>query len=502
MNAPFIWIILPILISVLLLIFRRHHGVIVFAGLSICILFAWSAWVISFDQVVQLGTRTLKISESLSVFGRDFVLSESERPVISLIYFINAFWILGSYYAKPTRLFVPYSLLVVALLTAVIAVEPFLFAALILEIIVLLSVPLLVESGQKSHKGALRFLAFQTLAMPFILFTSWMVTGVEAGPGDLELLARAGSLLGIGLIFSMSIFPFHSWIPMLAEESPPYISAFIFFIFPLGVSLFGLGLLDRFVWLRESETLIMTLQILGGLMVIVGGLWAGVEKHLGRILGFAAIMEIGYSLLSISLIEENGVLIYFWLFIPRLLTYVLFAMALSRINKESKNDISFDNIRGIGLRLPFSGVGVLLSIFSLAGIPFLAAFPGRLVIWKALAQSSPILASGTIIGSIALIVAGLRTLSTLFVSSSSEIEQVPRNTQTIKNDNMVDSVLDSSDSNILGKSDNLGIFMENNWVNIVIWTLFFILIIFVGNFPQLYLPVLQKFLNVFEQFGI
>ncbi|MBT3240419.1 MAG: hypothetical protein HON98_10530 [Chloroflexi bacterium] len=485
----------------MLIIFRRHRGVIVFSGLAICLLFAWSAWIVSFDQVIQLGTRTIKIGETLSVFGRDFVLSESERPVISLIYFINAFWILGAYYSKPTRLFVPYSILVVALLTAVIAVEPFLFAAVILELIVLLSVPLLAEPGQKSHKGALRFLAFQTLAMPFILFTSWMVTGVEAGPGDLELLSRAAALLGIGLTFSLAIFPFHSWIPMLAEESPPYLAAYIFFVFPLGVSLFALGLLDRFVWLRESGILISIVQILGGIMVFVGGFWAGVERHLGRILGFAAIMEIGYTLLSISLIEKNGLLIYFWLFIPRLLAYVLWAMSLSKINRDSNNNINFGNIRGVGLQSPFSSIGVLIGNFTLAGIPFLAAFPGRLVIWEALAKSSPIIASGTIIGSIALIVAGLRTLSVLFVSKPLPIKE-----NSLKISPLSDSVI-SEDKMPLLETDSTDrlekrIFLiENNWVNSIIWGLFFLLIIYVGNFPQFYIRILQNFLSVFEHFG-
>lgn len=504
MNAPIIWIIFPILLSIVLLFLRKNQTVVIFIGVIISFWLAWVAWSISFDQIFQLGTRSFKIAETLSVFGRDFVLSNSERPIISLFYFINAFWMLGSFYARPSRLFVPYSIIVIALLTAVIAVEPFLYAALILEIIVLLSVPLLAEPGQASTKGVLRFLAFQTIAMPFILFTSWMVTGVETGPGDLELLSRATALLGIGLAFSLAVFPFHSWIPMTAEESQPYPAAYIFFIFPMGVSIFGLGLLDRFVWLRESEILLLILQSLGGIMVLIGGIWAAFENHLGRVLGFAAVMEIGYSLLAISIGGEIGILLYFWLLVPRIVSYVVWAMSLARLNLETKQRLDFDHIKGMGNKYPFLGVGIVLAIFSLAGIPFFAGFPVRLILWQTLAQRSSLIVGGTILGSIALMVAGLRSLSILFASPTTDNKRKLESMQTSIIDEGVEKDFETTNEDFIQGVEYQIPPQEKRARKIISWSMFFsfiILILYVGNFPQHYLPTIRAFLNIFEHLG-
>ncbi len=500
MNAPFIWIIFPALIGLLLLIFRKFNTIVILVGAAISLWLGWFAWSIPLNEVLEVGTRTIKISESMTIIGREFILSNNERPVITLFYVLNAIWILGSFYSRPSRLFVPYSIIVISLLTAVIAVEPFLFAALILEVIALLSVPLLAEPGQVSRKGVLRFIVFQTLAMPFILFTSWMVTGVEAGPGDLELLTRATALLGIGLSFSLAIFPFHSWIPMVAEESQPYVASYLFIVFPMGVSIFGLGLLDRFVWLRESEILLSLLQSIGGLMVFVGGLFAAIQNHLGRVIGFASIMEIGYTLLAISIGGEQGIIIYFWLFVPRVVSYVVWAMSLSRLNNENNRNLSFSKSIGLGLKFPFSAGAIVIAIFSLSGIPLLAGFPVRLVLWKELAELSTVVAIGTIMGAIFLMLAGLRTLSILFVSPKKDF-----NNKGFEQDNIGDA---------LGSINNIGeenVYIENkklpqelqirNTIIRIIFITFILMIVYLGLFPQNYISSIENFLNVFEHLG-
>ena len=68
-------------------------------------------------------------------------------------------------------------------MVASIAVEPFLFAALFIELAILLAIPMLVNIQQPPARGVIRFLIYQTLAMPFILLSGWLLSGVEASPG-------------------------------------------------------------------------------------------------------------------------------------------------------------------------------------------------------------------------------------------------------------------------------------------------------------------------------
>jgi formate hydrogenlyase subunit 3/multisubunit Na+/H+ antiporter MnhD subunit len=123
-------------------------------------------------------------------------------------------------------------LAITALLVGALAVEPFLYAALFIETAVLISVPLLSAPGRKPGKGLIRFLIFQTLGMPFILFSSWLLAGIEANPGDLGLVQQAAILIGLGFSFLLAVFPFYSWIPLLTEESTPYTVGFILWMFP------------------------------------------------------------------------------------------------------------------------------------------------------------------------------------------------------------------------------------------------------------------------------
>src|SRR5262249_49177788 len=154
---------------------------------------------------------------------------------------------------------VPYGLLITAFMVASIAVEPFLFAALFIELAVLLAIPMLIPINQMPGRGVVRFFVYQTLAMPFILLSGWLLSGVEASPGYVCLASQAASMLGMGFAVLLAIFPLYSWMPLLLEEAPPFIVGFLLWILPTITIIFGAGFLDRYSWLRSSPQTIAAL---------------------------------------------------------------------------------------------------------------------------------------------------------------------------------------------------------------------------------------------------
>ncbi|MDH5507551.1 MAG: proton-conducting transporter membrane subunit [Anaerolineae bacterium] len=413
MNAPVIWIIFPGLLAGLLLLGRRAERITAAAAAVVALVLAWTAWQVPIGEALAVGSFSLKIAANLSVFGRDFVLAESLRPFLAMLYLVTAFWILGAYLAKPGNLFIPLALAIVSLLTAALAVEPFLFAALIIEIAVLLFIPLLAPPGKAASRGVFQFLSFQTLGMPFILFTGWMLAGVEASPSDLALVVRAGMLLGLGFAFLLAIFPFHSWMPMLGEDANPYVVAFLVFVLPGAVSLFGLGFLNRYTWLREAENIFVVLRSVGALMVVVGGGLAAFQTHLGRMLGYAAMLATGFSLLAIGLGGASGLELYFALFLPRALAFVFWGIGLSFFLSQSQGGLSFSAVRGLGLKFPFMAGTLLVSQFTTAGVPLFAGFPPRYALLNTLAGVHPAAAVSALIGSLGMLVGALRTMTAL-----------------------------------------------------------------------------------------
>ena len=283
MNAPTIWIIAPALIAILLFLIPNQRVLSIIGG-GITILLALTAQFIPIDEAFLLGTFSIKISSSLAVFGRVLQIKPAEASLLAIIYGAVALWFFAAEASATAPRIVPFGLLITTFMVASIAVEPFLFAALFIELAVLLSVPLLTHINQPPGRGVVRFLIYQTLAMPFILFSGWLLSGVEASPGDIALAAQSASMLGMGFAFLLAIFPFYSWIPMLMEETSPFIVGFLLWLLPTITIIFGAGFLDRYSWLRSSPQLATILQSVGLIMIVTGGLWAATQRHLGRIM--------------------------------------------------------------------------------------------------------------------------------------------------------------------------------------------------------------------------
>jgi len=414
MSAPAIWIILPLAVSVLLWIPRRGQAVTLLGGLS-ALLLAGMAWLVPFDTALRFGPLSLKITPSLQILGRQFLLDAASQPLLTLIYGLAALWFFGAETAGVARQLIPLGMGIIALLVASLAVEPFLYAALLIEIAVLLAVPLLSPPRQKPAGGLVRFLIYQTLAMPFILFAGWLLPGVEASPGDLALAVQSATMLGLGFAFLLAIFPLYSWIPMLIEETSPYVLGFILWILPMVTVLFGTGFLDQYTWLRTSSQLPAVLRFGGLLMVVTGGAWAAFQRHLGRMLGYAAITETGFSLLALSLAPQTGIDLLFMLLIPRALGLAIWALSLSVLQAQVTPP-RFGAVQGMARVYPLAAAGLILAHLSTAGFPLLAGFPIRLALWESLAHQSLSTAFWFLIGILGLLTGAIRTTAVLVMA--------------------------------------------------------------------------------------
>ena len=268
------------------------------------------------------------------------------------------------------------------------------------------------SSGQKPGKGVIRFLIFQSLGVPFILFSGWLLAGIGANPGDLGLVQQAATFLGLGFAFLLAIFPFYSWIPLLAEETHPYVVGFLLWMLPTVTLFYALGFLDSYTWLRDASFLKTFLTLVGTLMVVTGGLLAAFQRHLGRIMGYAIIVETGFSLLALSLGDPTGLNIFLLLLIPRTISLSVWALTLS-ILKEQAPGLSLQDLKGLGHVWPFASSALVLANLSLAGMPLLAGFPAHQAIWEGLARVSLPVAFWVLVGSLGLFASAVRVLAAL-----------------------------------------------------------------------------------------
>lgn len=417
MSAPIIWIIIPFLIGSILWIIPNQR-IVNWLGIGTSALFALSAWILPIEIPITVGNWTIKISSTLSVLGRYLIISPSDQPLLIFLYLSLCFYFSTISLSGFENRYTHYGFLILSLLISALAVEPFLYAALLIEIAVLVSIPLLKPIHILPGRGLLRFLAFQTIAMPFLLFSGWMLTGITSGSEQLSLTNQAATFLALGFVFLLAIFPFNTWVPLLVEESQPSSAVFILWIFPTIGLLFGLYFLDTYAWIRESSYISVILRSSGLLMVVTGGIWAAFQKNLRRIIAYAIIMETGYSLIALSIKGTIGVDLFFGLLVPRTVAIFIWSLALSIILRNTSS-AQFSSVKGYGRRFPFSTAVIIFSLLSMTGVPLLAGFPFHQALWEQLGIISMSGAIWYAIGSIGLFMGGIRSLAVL-VSPSNE----------------------------------------------------------------------------------
>jgi formate hydrogenlyase subunit 3/multisubunit Na+/H+ antiporter MnhD subunit len=409
MSAPFLWIILPLALGGLLLFIRSERALTVIGGAA-TLLFSLLALVIPIDTALLIGSVSIKLEGSLQVLGRSFVLGASDGPLLAILYGLAAMWFLGAETVGLARRLIPVGMAILALLVASIAVQPFLFAPVLIEIAVLLAVPMLLPPNQKPGRGIVRFVVYQTLSIPFILFAGWLLAGIETSPGDVSLTAQSIAMLALGFAFLLAVFPLYTWVPMLTEESSPYLVGFLLWILPQTTALFAMSFLDRYTFLRASPDLMSAVRAAGLLMVVTAGFWAAFQRHLGRLMGYAAIAETGFLLIALSLGTAAGVQIIFLQVIPRGLGLIIWAMALTVVQSHAETP-RFSNVQGAARVLPFAVAALVLANLSAAGFPLLAGFPVRLALLEGIARQSLGQTLWLAVGLVGLLVGAVRSLA-------------------------------------------------------------------------------------------
>jgi len=411
MNAPTIWIIAPAFTAILLFPIRNQRVLSILGG-TIAVLLALSAQFIPIGEALGVGELSFKIDASLDILGRVLRIQPAEGSLLAIIYGAAALWFFGAEASGTAGRIVPYGLLITTFMVASIAVEPFLFAALFIELAILLAIPMLNSIYQKPGRGVVRFLIYQTLAMPFILLSGWLLSGVEASPGDVSLAAQAASMLGLGFAFLLAIFPLYNWIPLLIEEASPFIVGFLLWILPTVTIIFAAGFLDRYSWLRSSPQTATALQFAGLLMIVTGGIWAATQHHLGRIMAYGSVAETGFAILALSLDSRVGIPILFLLLPARALGLAVWSLALTIFNNQVES-MRFSTVRGLLHSFPFAGAALILASLSTGAFPLLAGFPARLALWENLARLSITSAFWMGIGIVGLLTSSFRSLAVL-----------------------------------------------------------------------------------------
>jgi NADH-quinone oxidoreductase subunit N len=120
------------------------------------------------------------------------------------------------------------------------------------------------------------------------------------------------------------------------------------------------------------------LAIVAGITLIYGNLAALPQANLKRLLAYSSIAHAGY--LLVAVVSLSGTSVTFYLVAYLLMTLLSFGV-LCIIGQNAGDDLTSYN--GLATRSPFLAFAMLISMASLAGVPFTAGFLGKFFVFDA-----------------------------------------------------------------------------------------------------------------------
>ena len=185
-----------------------------------------------------------------------------------------------------------------------------------------------------------------------------------------------------GFFFKLAVFPFHFWAPDVYQGSANQVTAYIATVSKVA----AIALLIRMVALTDTGAagnyLVQILAILSVVSMTVGNLAAIVQKDIKRLLAYSTVAHAGYVLIGILSMNQAGYSgVIFYALALLLMKFTAFLVVV-KIADDGRN-LQLDQLAGLHQRAPLLAMALMVSIFSLAGIPPTIGFTGKLLVFLA-----------------------------------------------------------------------------------------------------------------------
>ena len=245
----------------------------------------------------------------------------------------------------------------------------------------------------KSIEAGAKFILLAALSSGIMLFGISLIYGSTGsiyyadilGGMQLNMLQVVALVFFLsGLAFKISLAPFHLWTADVYEGAPTNVAAYLSVV-SKGASAFVLIVLLFTVFKEMFVAWKVMVYAMAVLTMTIGNLFALRQQNIQRFLAFSSIAQAGFILLGVISGTAYGMstVIYF------VLVYVfsnLGAFGVAAIVNNATGKINIDDYKGFYQTNPKLSLVMLLSLFSLAGIPPVAGFFGKFFLFAAAAE--------------------------------------------------------------------------------------------------------------------
>ena len=277
----------------------------------------------------------------------------------------------------------------------------------------LLSLALYALIGFNKHSGlsseaAIKYYVLGAMSSGILLFGISLIYGFTGSINYFEIADQIrninsnsvqylGIIFGIifitaSLCFKFGAAPFHIWVPDIYQGSListtillstlPKIAVFIVFLKLYFIPFMAL----EYVW---SDILIF----IGIASIVIGSIFALTQENIKRLLAYSAISNIGFIILAMALVSNDGLHASLYYTIVYSFTALASFGVVTHITSNSHGIEDISDLAGLSKTHPYFAILILITMLSSAGIPPLIGFHAKLMVIQALINNSYILLS-------------------------------------------------------------------------------------------------------------
>ena len=250
----------------------------------------------------------------------------------------------------------------------------------------------------RSSEAGLKYFVLGALASGLLLYGISLVYGFSGTmdfAGLSQVLSRPesaspGLIVGIvfvlvGLAFKIAAVPFHMWTPDVYEGAPTPVTAF----FSTAPKVAAFALLLRVMATPFGHQLIAWQQLIVLMSIasmLLGSLAAIGQRSIKRLMAYSSIGHMGYAMIGLAVgtpAGVRGVLVYLIVYVFMSAGTFACIIAMQRRGRalEQITDLS-----GLARTDPGLALAMAVFMFSMAGIPPLSGFFGKLYVFLAAVQ--------------------------------------------------------------------------------------------------------------------
>lgn len=268
------------------------------------------------------------------------------------------------------------------------------------------------RTSTASLEAGLKYLVMGALSSGMLLFGIVLLYGVAGNPqlsGHSEVSMQYGAVarfleanpdnfvaaLGIvlvlsGIAFKVGAFPFQIWVPDVYQGAPTPVTAFLAVAskaagFAVLLALCGKdGAFAAYGWLTTP-----VLTTMAAATIVFGNLAALTQHNVKRLIGLSGVSHAGFLLLGIVATTASDLATgatYFYLFAYLIASFAVFGV-MTHVAGSDDADQELEHYAGLAKDSPFLALVLAIGLGSLAGIPPLAGFMGKLFVFIAAYES-------------------------------------------------------------------------------------------------------------------